>query len=194
MSATKETYEAAVAAFAEAKKAASEIRVPGWTVYEIVPREDSPILSFHLRYKVTESLEAAMSKPLSREGQYFIVEEKFAADGTRWSDDDKSVETFQGYGVTGWIRDMTIDLNGSPRPDCHDRWFHVRIRHYTEEAVVLDGVLQPAEWIASQGSERGNIRLIFEAGKEASCCDGDCCCGDSDTGSEGGYTDYSDDE
>ena len=36
MSATKETYEAAVAAFAEAKRAAAEIRVSGWTVYEVV--------------------------------------------------------------------------------------------------------------------------------------------------------------
>ena len=161
-------------AFAEAKHAAAEIRISGWTVYEVIPRESSPIPAFQLRYKVMESLDAAMSKPLSRESQYFIVEETFAADESRFSlSDGWRVDKFRGYGVTGWLRDMTKDLLGGDRPDCHDRWFHVRIRDYAEEAIVLDDVLQPAEWLACQGRSRGEIRLIFEAGKEEGCYSSD---------------------
>jgi hypothetical protein len=185
MIANKETYEAAAAIFAEAKQAAAEIRIPGWTVYEVIPRDASPIPVFQVRYKVTESVESAMSKPMTRTSQYLIVEEKFAADGSRFStSDDSVVDKFRGYGLTGWIRDMTRDLHGGDRPECHDRWFHVRIRDYVEEAIVLDEVLQPAEWLACQGRGRGEIRFVFEAGKEEPFCDGDCCCGDSDSDSD----------
>lgn len=197
MIATKETYEAATAMFAEAKQAAAEIRISGWTVYEIVPQENSSIPAFHLSYKVIESLEAAMSHLRDRRSQYFIAEEKFAADGTRFSVDGMAVEKFTGYGVTGWIHDRECVPWGEAYPAGHDRWFHVRLGPYAHEATVLDGVLRPAEWCRTQGLLRGDIRLIFEAGEEdeGGCCDGDCCCGDSDSGSEGGENDAdSDDE
>ncbi len=185
MSATIEMYESAVAAFAEAKQAAAEIYIHGWTVYEVIQQEANPILAFQARYKVTESLAMAMNKPMTRTSQYLIVEETYAADGSRFSlKDGVLVDKFRGYGLTGWIRDMTRDLHGGDRPECHDRWFHVRIRDYVEEAIVMDAVLQPAEWLACQGRGKGEIRFVFEAGKEEPFCDGDCCCGDSDSGSD----------
>jgi len=197
MSVSKETYDAAVAAFAEAKRAAAEIRTPGWTVYEVVQREASPIPAFRMVRQVVENLETAMSTPRDRRSQYFIVEEIYAADGTRYSTTDgKPVEKFSGYGATGWLHDREIIPWGAILPECHDRWFRVRLSDYAEQATVLDGVLRPMDWCREQGRLRGDIRLIFEAGdEEAGCCDGDCCCGDSDTGSEGGESNgYSDDE
>lgn len=195
MSAIKETYEAAVAAFAEAKRAAAEIRVSGWTVYEVVQREANPIPAFRMVRQVTENLETAMSTLRDRNSQYLIVEEIYAADGTRYSTvDGKLVAKFTGYGATGWLHDRETIPWGAILPECHDRWFRVHLSDYAEQATVLDGVRRPAEWCREQGRLRGDIRFIFEAGDEAGC-DGDCCCGDSDTGSEGGASSCdSDDE
>lgn len=179
---TKEQYDAAVILFAAAKKAAEEIRCVGWTVYEVIPHEASPIPLFHPRYMVTESLEAAMSKPLNREVQYLIMKELYSPNGLRFYEDGKIVTEFRvrddGYVVEGWLRDNTANIFGHPYPECHDRWFHVRLEDYGERAVVLDDVKMPAEWLKPRFGARGEIMIFFPAGAEEGFCDDDCCCGD----------------
>jgi hypothetical protein len=194
---TKEQYDAAVAAFAEAKKAAAEIRIAGWTVYEVIQHETLPFPHFYPRFQVTESLEAAMSKPLNREAQYLIMKELYAADGTRYYEDGKIITQFKvrcdGRVLEGWLRDTIVnELNYFTYPACHDQWLRVRLEDYGEQASVLGGMKKPAEWLTPRFLPRGVIRIVFPAGAEEGGCDGDCCCGDSDTGSES--DDYDSDE
>lgn len=195
---TKEQYDAAVAAFTEAKKAAAEIRIIGWTVYEVIQHETLPFPHFYPRFQVIESLEAAMSKPLNREAQYLIMKELYAADGTRYYEDGKIITQFKvrsdGRVLEGWLRDITKNILGYEYPACHDQWLRVRLEDYGEQASVLGDVKKPAEWLTHRSRPRGEIRIVFPAGAEAgSSCDGDCCCEDSDTGSEGGESDDYDD-
>lgn len=186
---TKEQYEMAVAAFEVAKKAAEEMRVVGWTVYEVIQHEASPIPLFHPRYQVIESLEAAMSKPLNRESQYLIMRELYSPNGLRFYEDGKLVTNFRVRGdgrvVEGWLRDKTKCILGDEYPACHDQWLRVRLDDYGEHASVLGDVKKPAEWLTPHSRPRGEIRIIFPAGaEEDGCCDADCCCGDTYTGSE----------
>jgi hypothetical protein len=69
------------------------------------------------------------------------------------------------------------------------------LEDYGEQASVLDGMKKPAEWLTPRFLPRGVIRIVFPAGAEEGGCDGDCCCGDSDSedGSEGGESDDYDD-
>jgi hypothetical protein len=210
---TKEQYDAAVALFAAAKKAAEEIRCVGWTVYEVIQHEASPIPYFQPRYQVTESLDAAMSKPLNREAQYLIMKELYAPNGLRFYEDGRIITEVRVRGAAagrvleGWLRDKTADIVRHAYPACHDQWLRVRLEDYGEQASVLDDVKKPAEWLSSLDTYdvRGKIRIVFPAGvssepsagaEKIRYCDGDCCCddSDSDTGSEGGDYDDSDEE
>jgi hypothetical protein len=164
---SKETYDAALTAFAEAKEAAASIRIPGWTVYEVVEDGKFRLPTFTFIQQVTESLEAAMSTPLSRYSQYLIVEEVFAADGSRWTTDGLPIVNFSGCNVVGWIRDKISVLLDGPCPECHDRWFRARIGVDADTAEVLDDVLQPADWQdISYHRTSEEIYIFFKAGKE----------------------------
>lgn len=194
---TKEQYMEAVAAFAAATKAAEEMRVVGWTVYEVVPHEAYPNPHFHPRYQVIESLEAAMSKPLNRESQYLIMKELYSPNGLRFYEDGKLITKFavraDGRVLEGWLRDATKGILGEEYAACHDQWLRVRLEDYGEQASVLGDVKKPAEWLAPRDRTRGQIRIVFPAGAEEDGCGADCCCGDTYTGSDTD-SDDSDDE
>lgn len=148
----------------------------GWTVYEMVPQKGSPTPAFRAYRHITESLAAAKSVPMSPACQYFIAE---GAPG----------EKFTGCGVTGWLHDFACyGFSG------HLVWYHVCLSDSAEQAIVLDGVCRPLYWVTNRAC--GQIRLDFVAGSMLDLheCDDDCdcCCGDSDTGSEGGVSDDSD--
>jgi hypothetical protein len=164
----KELFEVAVAAYATAKKVAEEMRIVGWTVYEVVAQEASPIPLFHPRYQVIESLEAAMSKPLNREAQYLIMKELYSPNGLRFYEDGKLVD-FRVRDVRvleGWLRDKTKCILGEEYPACHDQWLHVRLEDFGEQARVMDDIKKPAEWLTPCIRPRGEIRIVFTDGVE----------------------------